>query len=114
MKWLHFPNLHPFNLNMTESWHNTLVPSFFSDWKFEAYCHTLCFYRLFSPTLSTVIGFPSESDFEDYARSTVNSRNILAAIVFGHNFANSSDPLPKKVREFSIEISWLRVGEVVQ
>uniref|UniRef100_E9PWH4 ATP-binding cassette, sub-family A member 15 n=1 Tax=Mus musculus TaxID=10090 RepID=E9PWH4_MOUSE len=47
-----------------------------------------------------VIGFPSESDFEDYARSTVNSRNILAAIVFGHNFANSSDPLPKKVKYY--------------
>ncbi|GAB1292624.1 ATP-binding cassette transporter sub-family A member 15 [Apodemus speciosus] len=47
-----------------------------------------------------VIGFPSESDFEDYARSTDNSRNILAAIVFGHNFANSSDPLPKKVKYY--------------
>lgn len=66
------------------------------------HCHALCFYKTF--TLSTVIGFPSESDFEDYARSSVNSRNILAAIVFDHNFANSRDPLPKKVREFSIEI----------
>ncbi|XP_034369378.1 phospholipid-transporting ATPase ABCA3-like isoform X1 [Arvicanthis niloticus] len=47
-----------------------------------------------------VIGFPSESDFEDYARSTANSRNILAAIVFGHNFTNSSDPLPKKVNYY--------------
>ncbi|XP_052030926.1 phospholipid-transporting ATPase ABCA3-like [Apodemus sylvaticus] len=47
-----------------------------------------------------VIGFPSESDFEDYARSTANSRNILAAIVFGHNFANSTDPLPKKVKYY--------------
>lgn len=47
-----------------------------------------------------VIGFPSESDFEDYARSTDNSRNILAAVVFGHNFTNSSDPLPKKVKYY--------------
>ncbi|XP_051002939.1 phospholipid-transporting ATPase ABCA3-like [Acomys russatus] len=46
------------------------------------------------------IGFSSESDFEDYIRSTVNSRNVLAAVVVDHNFTNSNDPLPKKVKYY--------------
>ncbi|XP_059123759.1 phospholipid-transporting ATPase ABCA3-like [Peromyscus eremicus] len=45
-----------------------------------------------------VTGFSSESDFEDYMRSTINSKNVLAAIVFDHSFTNSNDPLPKKVK----------------
>ncbi|XP_052619339.1 phospholipid-transporting ATPase ABCA3-like [Peromyscus californicus insignis] len=45
-----------------------------------------------------VTGFSSESDFEDYMRSTVNSKNVLAAIVFDHSFTNSNDPLSKKVK----------------
>ncbi|ERE78155.1 ATP-binding cassette sub-family A member 3, partial [Cricetulus griseus] len=44
-----------------------------------------------------VIGFSSESDFEDYIRSNVNSRHVLAAIVFDHSFTDSNDPLPKKL-----------------
>ncbi|XP_038178851.1 phospholipid-transporting ATPase ABCA3-like [Arvicola amphibius] len=47
-----------------------------------------------------VTGFPSESDFEDYMRSAVNSRNVLAAIVFDHSFTNSDDTLPKKVKYY--------------
>ncbi|XP_040611318.1 ATP-binding cassette sub-family A member 3 isoform X3 [Mesocricetus auratus] len=47
-----------------------------------------------------VTGFSSEIDFEDYIRSTVNSKHVLAAIVFDHSFTNSNDPLPKKVKYY--------------
>ncbi|XP_055483588.1 phospholipid-transporting ATPase ABCA3-like [Psammomys obesus] len=47
-----------------------------------------------------VTGFSSESDFEEYIRSTANSKKFLAAIVIDHNFTNSNDPLPKKVKYY--------------
>lgn len=48
--------------------------------------------------LSTVHGFPSEEDFEDYIRYDNHSSNVLAAVVFEHTFNHSKDPLPLAVR----------------
>lgn len=48
--------------------------------------------------LSTVHGFSSEKDFEDYIRYDNRSSNVLAAVVFEHTFNHSKDPLPLAVR----------------
>ncbi|XP_058537073.1 phospholipid-transporting ATPase ABCA3-like [Ochotona princeps] len=45
-----------------------------------------------------VLGFSLETDFEDYVRQINNSKKVLAAIVFDHNFQNSNDPLPLQVK----------------
>uniref|UniRef100_A0A8I5U5U3 ABC transporter domain-containing protein n=1 Tax=Pongo abelii TaxID=9601 RepID=A0A8I5U5U3_PONAB len=47
-----------------------------------------------------VLGFSSEEEFEDYVKQINNSKNVLAAIVFDHDFKNSSDPLPLKVKYY--------------
>uniref|UniRef100_A0A8C9A7X5 Uncharacterized protein n=1 Tax=Prolemur simus TaxID=1328070 RepID=A0A8C9A7X5_PROSS len=44
-----------------------------------------------------VVGFPTEGAFEDYVRQKNNSKRVLAAIVFNHNFKKSDDPLPLQV-----------------
>lgn len=48
--------------------------------------------------LSTVRGFASEKDFEDYIKYDNRSSNVLAAVVFEHTFNHSKDPLPLAVR----------------
>ncbi|KAK2097666.1 hypothetical protein P7K49_023117 [Saguinus oedipus] len=53
------------------------------------------------PSRSTVVqGFSSEEEFEDYIKQKKNSENVLAAIVFDHDFKNSNDPLPLKVKYY--------------
>uniref|UniRef100_A0A667I3E2 ABC transporter domain-containing protein n=1 Tax=Lynx canadensis TaxID=61383 RepID=A0A667I3E2_LYNCA len=50
--------------------------------------------------LSTVQGFSSEQDFEEYVKQENNSKKVLVAIVFDHEFQNSDDPLPLKVKYY--------------
>nr|XP_010596853.1 ATP-binding cassette sub-family A member 3-like [Loxodonta africana] len=47
-----------------------------------------------------VHGFSSEKDFENYIKYENNSKKMLAAIVFDHDFKNSYDPLPLKVKYY--------------
>ncbi|KAM9583970.1 phospholipid-transporting ATPase ABCA3-like [Trichechus inunguis] len=47
-----------------------------------------------------VHGFSSERDFENYIKYENNSKKMLAAIVFDHDFKNSYDPLPLKVKYY--------------
>ncbi|XP_023369620.1 ATP-binding cassette sub-family A member 3-like [Otolemur garnettii] len=47
-----------------------------------------------------VLGFSTEGHFEDYVKQENNSQKVLAAIVFDHNFKNSNDPLPLKVKYY--------------
>lgn len=54
----------------------------------------------FDSFLSTVQGFSSERDFEKYVKQENNSKKVLVAIIFDHEFQNSNDPLPLKVRSF--------------
>lgn len=58
--------------------------------------HTLDF-----PSLSAVQGFSSEREFEDYVKREKNSKRVVVAFVFDHEFKDSHDPLPRKVRTFS-------------
>ncbi|KAM9583971.1 phospholipid-transporting ATPase ABCA3-like [Trichechus inunguis] len=44
----------------------------------------------------TVQGFSSKSDFEEHLKYENNSKKMLAAIVFDHEFKDSDDPLPLK------------------
>uniref|UniRef100_A0A4W2I2S3 ATP-binding cassette sub-family A member 3-like n=1 Tax=Bos indicus x Bos taurus TaxID=30522 RepID=A0A4W2I2S3_BOBOX len=46
----------------------------------------------------TVRGFPSEEDFEKYIKYENQSVLVLAAIIFDHEFKNSNDRLPLKVK----------------
>ncbi|KAF0882143.1 ABCA3 protein, partial [Crocuta crocuta] len=48
----------------------------------------------------TVQGFSSERDFEEYVKEENNSKKVLAAIIFDHEFQNSDDPLPLKVKYY--------------
>uniref|UniRef100_A0A667IMJ0 ABC transporter domain-containing protein n=1 Tax=Lynx canadensis TaxID=61383 RepID=A0A667IMJ0_LYNCA len=48
----------------------------------------------------TVQGFSSEQDFEEYVKQENNSKKVLVAIVFDHEFQNSDDPLPLKVKYY--------------
>uniref|UniRef100_A0A8C6FVB6 ABC transporter domain-containing protein n=1 Tax=Moschus moschiferus TaxID=68415 RepID=A0A8C6FVB6_MOSMO len=45
-----------------------------------------------------VRGFPSEEDFEKYIKQENQSVLVLAAIIFDHDFKNSNDRLPLKVK----------------
>ncbi|KAF5914236.1 hypothetical protein HPG69_005086 [Diceros bicornis minor] len=45
-----------------------------------------------------VRGFSSETEFEKYIKYDYESRQVLAAIVFDHDFKNSNDPLPLQVK----------------
>ncbi|XP_069425894.1 phospholipid-transporting ATPase ABCA3-like [Ovis canadensis] len=45
-----------------------------------------------------VRGFPSEEDFEKYIKYENHSARVLAAIIFDHDFKNSNDRLPLKVK----------------
>ncbi|XP_024903052.1 ATP-binding cassette sub-family A member 3 [Pteropus alecto] len=47
-----------------------------------------------------VQGFSSESDFEDYVKQENNSERVMVAFVFDHEFKNSHDPLPLKVKYY--------------
>ncbi|KAM6914527.1 phospholipid-transporting ATPase ABCA3 [Lycodopsis pacificus] len=47
--------------------------------------------------LSSVRGFETEEQFEDYVRKNSSSGNILAAVVFEHPFTHDDEPLPLKV-----------------
>ncbi|XP_037671069.1 ATP-binding cassette sub-family A member 3-like [Choloepus didactylus] len=47
-----------------------------------------------------VQGFSSEKDFEDYVKFKNVSQKMLVAIVFDHNFKDSRDPLPLKVKYY--------------
>nr|BAB64506.1 hypothetical protein [Macaca fascicularis] len=47
-----------------------------------------------------VLGFSTEEEFEDYVKEVNNSEKVLAAIVFDHDFKNSNDPLPLKVKYY--------------
>lgn len=60
-----------------------------------------------SGALSTVHGFSSEKDFEDYVRYDNHSSNVLAAVVFEHTFNHSKDPLPLAVR-YHLRFSYTR------
>nr|XP_045726662.1 phospholipid-transporting ATPase ABCA3-like [Mirounga angustirostris] len=48
----------------------------------------------------SVQGFSSERDFEEYVKQENNSKKVLVAIIFDHEFQNSDDPLPFKVKYF--------------
>uniref|UniRef100_A0A7N5JDG5 ATP-binding cassette sub-family A member 3 n=1 Tax=Ailuropoda melanoleuca TaxID=9646 RepID=A0A7N5JDG5_AILME len=50
--------------------------------------------------LSAVQGFSSERDFEEYVKQKNNAKKVLVAIIFDHEFQNSDDPLPFKVKYF--------------
>ncbi|XP_057605511.1 phospholipid-transporting ATPase ABCA3-like [Hippopotamus amphibius kiboko] len=45
-----------------------------------------------------VQGFSSEREFEDYVKQEDNSKKVMVAFVFDHEFKNSHDPLPLKVK----------------
>ncbi|XP_024903030.1 ATP-binding cassette sub-family A member 3 isoform X12 [Pteropus alecto] len=45
-----------------------------------------------------VHGFNSETEFEKYVKFDRRSHKVLAAIVFDHDFKNSSDPLPLQIK----------------
>uniref|UniRef100_A0A452TYF9 ATP-binding cassette sub-family A member 3-like n=1 Tax=Ursus maritimus TaxID=29073 RepID=A0A452TYF9_URSMA len=45
-------------------------------------------------------GFSSERDFEEYVKQKNNAKKVLVAIIFDHEFQNSDDPLPFKVKYF--------------
>ncbi|KAF6122828.1 hypothetical protein HJG60_000031 [Phyllostomus discolor] len=47
-----------------------------------------------------VQGFSSERDFEDYVKQENNSERVMVAFVFDHEFKNSDDPLPLKVKYY--------------
>ncbi|XP_024416312.2 phospholipid-transporting ATPase ABCA3-like [Desmodus rotundus] len=47
-----------------------------------------------------VQGFSSERDFEDYMKQENNSERVMVAFVFDHEFKNSDDPLPLKVKYY--------------
>ncbi|XP_013360360.1 PREDICTED: ATP-binding cassette sub-family A member 3-like isoform X2 [Chinchilla lanigera] len=47
-----------------------------------------------------VVGFSSERDFENYLKQSKNSEKVLAAIVFDHDFQNSNDAVPLKVKYY--------------
>ncbi|XP_063082713.1 phospholipid-transporting ATPase ABCA3-like [Cavia porcellus] len=47
-----------------------------------------------------VVGFSSESKFDNYVKQINNSEKVLAAIVFDHDFQSNSDTLPLKVKYY--------------
>lgn len=47
--------------------------------------------------LSSVRGFETEEQFEDYVRNDPLSGKLLAAVVFEHPFSRDDEPLPQKV-----------------
>ncbi|KAG8513504.1 LOW QUALITY PROTEIN: ATP-binding cassette sub-family A member 3 [Galemys pyrenaicus] len=49
---------------------------------------------------NVVKGFSSEKDFEDYVKKEENTKKVMAAFVFDHEFKNSHDPLPLKVKYY--------------
>ncbi|KAM6957907.1 LOW QUALITY PROTEIN: phospholipid-transporting ATPase ABCA3 [Aplochiton taeniatus] len=56
---------------------------------------------LHSPGLravTSVRGFETEAQFEDFVRSDPLSGNTLAAVVFEHPFAREDEPLPRQVK----------------
>uniref|UniRef100_A0AAY4BAQ1 ABC transporter domain-containing protein n=1 Tax=Denticeps clupeoides TaxID=299321 RepID=A0AAY4BAQ1_9TELE len=51
-----------------------------------------------SRIITSVHGFETEQQFEDYVKTDPQSGNILAAVVFEHTFTHDSQPLPLQVR----------------
>ncbi|XP_031597152.1 ATP-binding cassette sub-family A member 3 [Oreochromis aureus] len=47
--------------------------------------------------LSSVRGFETEEQFENFVRNDPQSRNVLAAVVFEHHFTHDDEPLPQQV-----------------
>uniref|UniRef100_A0A8C7YEB2 ATP-binding cassette, sub-family A (ABC1), member 3b n=1 Tax=Oryzias sinensis TaxID=183150 RepID=A0A8C7YEB2_9TELE len=47
--------------------------------------------------LSSVRGFETEEQFEEYVKNDPSSGQLLAAVVFDHPFAHDDDPLPLQV-----------------
>ncbi|XP_076997705.1 phospholipid-transporting ATPase ABCA3-like [Tamandua tetradactyla] len=66
----------------------------------------------------TVQGFSSEKEFENYVKSQNISQKMLAAIIFDHNFKDSHDPLPLKVKYYlrfsSFQRSKMLIGNFLQ
>ncbi|XP_029293444.1 ATP-binding cassette sub-family A member 3 [Cottoperca gobio] len=50
-----------------------------------------------SLSISSVRGFETEEQFEDYVRNDPQSGKLLAAVVFEHPFTHDDEPLPLKV-----------------
>uniref|UniRef100_A0A3Q3B3I0 ATP-binding cassette, sub-family A (ABC1), member 3b n=1 Tax=Kryptolebias marmoratus TaxID=37003 RepID=A0A3Q3B3I0_KRYMA len=50
-----------------------------------------------SLSLSSVRGFETEEQFENYVKNDTTSDNMLAAVVFEHPFTHHDEPLPLKV-----------------
>lgn len=60
--------------------------------------------------LCTVRGFPSEEDFEKHIKYENHSALVLAAIIFDHDFKNSNDRLPLKVRKFYLKTLYFKAS----
>lgn len=94
----------------------TLYPSFFVDglqYPLDNYHHYQLAYvpgnasvvrrvaedvqRSLDPVISSVHGFETEEQFEDFVRKDPQSRKVLAAVVFEHSFTHDDEPLPQQV-----------------
>uniref|UniRef100_A0A4W5MXT9 ATP binding cassette subfamily A member 3 n=1 Tax=Hucho hucho TaxID=62062 RepID=A0A4W5MXT9_9TELE len=53
--------------------------------------------RSLGPAISSVHGFETEEQFEDFVRKDPLSRKVLAAVVFEHSFTHDDEPLPQQV-----------------
>uniref|UniRef100_A0A674DGC7 ATP binding cassette subfamily A member 3 n=1 Tax=Salmo trutta TaxID=8032 RepID=A0A674DGC7_SALTR len=53
--------------------------------------------RSLDPVISSVHGFETEEQFEDFVRKDPQSRKVLAAVVFEHSFTHDDEPLPQQV-----------------
>uniref|UniRef100_A0A6Q2ZBC5 ABC transporter domain-containing protein n=1 Tax=Esox lucius TaxID=8010 RepID=A0A6Q2ZBC5_ESOLU len=53
--------------------------------------------RSLGSVISTVRGFETEGQFEDFVRKDPLSRKVLAAVVFEHPFTHYDEPLPMQV-----------------
>uniref|UniRef100_A0AAZ3PIM6 ABC transporter domain-containing protein n=1 Tax=Oncorhynchus tshawytscha TaxID=74940 RepID=A0AAZ3PIM6_ONCTS len=53
--------------------------------------------RSLAPVISSVHGFETEEQFEDFVRKDPQSRKVLAAVVFEHSFTHDDEPLPQQV-----------------
>lgn len=51
---------------------------------------------VFVPVL--VHGFETEEHLENFVRNNPQSENVLAAVVFEHQFTHDDEPLPQQVK----------------
>ncbi|XP_054549775.1 phospholipid-transporting ATPase ABCA3-like isoform X2 [Talpa occidentalis] len=91
----------------------SMVPEFFGDF-FPSKPMELAFVPFKSVVVKSIVetvkkdlqhnfkvkGFSSEKDFEDYVKKEKNARKVMAAFIFDHEFENSHDPLPLKVKYY--------------